>query len=56
MNPAKFFAIAAELRTRAAKASGKERIDLLFLASEYEILAANADRPDGAGVPVVIPH
>lgn len=36
--------LAAELRQRALQAAGMEQAELLFLAEEYERLAA---RPDG---------
>jgi hypothetical protein len=35
--------LAAELRARALGATDEERADLLFLAAEYERLAAAAD-------------
>lgn len=49
--------LATEFRSRAAVAENKERSDLLFLAAEYEALAAGAGHGEGErGLTIVIPN
>lgn len=49
-------ALAAELRSRALSATAGERADLLFLAAEYERLAAEGEPGAGPGsVAVFLP-
>lgn len=47
--------LAAELRDRARKADPGEQADLLFLAAEYEAIAACSGHADGMDLAVLIP-